>query len=52
MVVSNDLIDFAHLHARPGDGSVNSYAEWIDILKKVKKRLGAKTYTLQFHPVG
>ena len=34
-------IDFAHLHARPGDGSVNSYAEWVAILKLVKKRLGA-----------
>ena len=21
-------LDFAHLHARPGDGSGNSYAEW------------------------
>jgi len=34
-------IDFAHLHARPGDGSVNSYAEWMAALKLVKKRLGA-----------
>ncbi len=34
-------IDFAHLHARPGDGSVNSYDEWVAILKKVKKQLGA-----------
>jgi deoxyribonuclease-4 len=35
-------IDFAHLHARPGDGSANSYAEWMAMLKQVKKRLGAK----------
>jgi deoxyribonuclease-4 len=35
-------IDFAHLHARPGDGSANSYAEWLAMLKLVKKRLGAK----------
>ena len=35
-------IDFAHLHARPGDGSANSYAEWMTMLKLVKKRLGAK----------
>ena len=35
-------IDFAHLHARPGDGSVNSYAEWMTMIKSVKKRLGAK----------
>jgi deoxyribonuclease-4 len=34
-------LDFAHLHARPGDGSVNSYAEWQAMLKLVKKRLGA-----------
>ncbi len=34
-------LDFAHLHARPGDGSVNTYAEWQAILKLIKKRLGA-----------
>jgi deoxyribonuclease-4 len=34
-------LDFAHLHARPGDGSVNSYDEWAALLKLVKKRLGA-----------
>ncbi len=35
-------LDFAHLHARPGDGSGNSYAEWTAMLKLVKKRLGAR----------
>lgn len=35
-------IDFAHLHARPGDGSVNSKAEFEAILKTIKKGLGAK----------
>lgn len=35
-------IDFAHLHARPGDGSANSYAEWVAMLKRIKKRLGAR----------
>jgi deoxyribonuclease-4 len=35
-------LDFAHLHARPGDGSANSYDEWMAMLKTVKKRLGAK----------
>jgi deoxyribonuclease-4 len=35
-------IDFAHLHARTGDGSANSYAEWLAMLKMVKKRLGAR----------
>src|SRR5262249_51540373 len=34
-------IDFAHLHARPGDGTVNTYAEWEALLKQYKKRLGA-----------
>lgn len=35
-------LDFAHLHARHGDGSVNTYAEWDKLLKTVKKRLGAR----------
>ena len=35
-------IDFAHLHARPGDGSVNTYDEWVSILRTVRKSLGAK----------
>jgi deoxyribonuclease-4 len=35
-------IDFAHLHARPGDGSVNTYDEWNALLKKLKKKLGAQ----------
>jgi deoxyribonuclease-4 len=34
-------LDFAHLHARPGDGSVNSYDEWAAMLQLIKKRLGA-----------
>ena len=35
-------LDFAHLHARPGDGSANSYAEWAAMLALIKKRLGAR----------
>ncbi|OGO17237.1 MAG: hypothetical protein A2Z14_01120 [Chloroflexi bacterium RBG_16_48_8] len=35
-------LDFAHLHARAGDGSMNSYAEWIKLLKTYKKELGGK----------
>jgi deoxyribonuclease-4 len=35
-------IDFAHLHARPGDGTINSRLEWTTILKQVKKALGAR----------
>lgn len=34
-------IDFAHLHARTGDGSMNSYAEWADVLNGYAKRLGS-----------
>lgn len=33
-------IDFAHLHARPGDGSVNTYDEWAVILEAYGKALG------------
>lgn len=34
-------IDFAHLHARPGDGSMNSYDEWSRLLEKYGKTLGS-----------
>ena len=34
-------LDFAHLHARPGDGSINSYAEWRELLIKYRETLGA-----------
>jgi deoxyribonuclease-4 len=33
-------LDFAHLHARPGDGSLNTYAEWASLLEAVGKILG------------
>jgi deoxyribonuclease-4 len=33
-------IDFAHLHARGGDGSVNSYSEWMDILSGYAQIVG------------
>jgi deoxyribonuclease-4 len=35
-------IDFAHLHARPGDGSMNTYDEWSTLLKTYQKALGKK----------
>ncbi|MGE5376980.1 MAG: TIM barrel protein [Bacteroidota bacterium] len=35
-------LDFAHLHARPGDGSMNTYEEWSAILKAYQKALGKK----------
>jgi len=35
-------IDFAHLHARPGDGTVNTYAEWAGYFEMYGKTLGDK----------
>ncbi len=33
-------LDFAHLHARPGDGSMNSYEEWRGVLQAYREALG------------
>jgi deoxyribonuclease-4 len=33
-------LDFAHLHARPGDGTVNTYDEWAGYLETYGKALG------------
>ncbi|HJS17454.1 MAG TPA: TIM barrel protein [Anaerolineales bacterium] len=35
-------VDFAHLHARPGDGSMNTHEEWCALLQKYQKVLGKK----------
>jgi len=35
-------LDFAHLHARPGDGTMNTYDEWYALLKTYQKVLGKK----------
>lgn len=35
-------LDFAHLHARPGDGTMNTYDEWSRLLEIYGKQLGAK----------
>ncbi len=35
-------LDFAHLHARPGDGTMNTYDEWSRLLEKYGKELGSK----------
>jgi deoxyribonuclease-4 len=46
-------IDFAHLHARPGDGSVNTYNEFSHILEEYGKTLGEKSLThLHIHLSG
>jgi deoxyribonuclease-4 len=33
-------IDFAHLHARPGDGTMNTYDEWMWVLDAMGQALG------------
>jgi deoxyribonuclease-4 len=48
LAMSNEIdgvqpcLDFAHLHARPGDGSMNTYDEWSKLLEAYKKAGGAK----------
>jgi deoxyribonuclease-4 len=34
-------LDFAHLHARPGDGTMNSYDEWGKVLETYGNALGS-----------
>ena len=34
-------LDFAHLHARGGDGSMNTYSEWAQLLEAYGKTLGS-----------
>jgi deoxyribonuclease IV len=46
-------IDFAHLHARLGDGAMNTYAEWISALERYRKTLGARAlHHLHIHLSG
>lgn len=46
-------IDFAHLHARPGDGSMNTYDEWARLLDAYAAALGAASLeTLHIHMSG
>jgi deoxyribonuclease-4 len=41
------------MHARPGDGSMNTYEEWSRLLENYKKRLGAKSLkSLHIHLSG
>src|SRR5690606_35771174 len=41
-------LDFAHLHARPGDGSMNTYDEWARLLEAYGESLGQGSLT-QLH---
>lgn len=46
-------IDWAHLHARTGNGTFNSYEEFADALTRVRNRLGeAGLHRLHFHMSG
>ena len=46
-------LDFAHLHARPGDGTVNSVDEWSRLLEAYADVLGAQALTsLHIHLSG
>ena len=46
-------IDFAHLHARPGDGSMNTYDEWARMLEAYGNALGdAALKALSIHLSG
>ena len=38
-------LDFAHLHARAGDGTINTYTEWVEILERYEYFLGGKALT-------
>lgn len=41
MEMVQPCMDFAHLHARPGDGSMNTYDEWSRLLERYGKNLGS-----------
>lgn len=46
-------LDFAHLHARPGDGTVNSVKEWSQILEAYQTSLGKEALkSLHIHLSG
>jgi deoxyribonuclease-4 len=46
-------LDFAHLHARAGDGSINTYAEWSERLKMYADALGGEALrSLHIHLSG
>jgi deoxyribonuclease-4 len=46
-------LDFAHLHARPGDGTVNSIKEWSRILEAYQAALGKEALkSLHIHLSG
>lgn len=42
MEMVQPCLDFAHLHARPGDGSMNTYDEWSRLFESYGRDLGSK----------
>jgi deoxyribonuclease-4 len=46
-------LDFAHLFARPGDGSINSYDDWAQVLETYAESLGEDSlHSLHIHLSG
>jgi len=46
-------LDFAHLHARSGDGSINRYEDWMHILEAYEQALGdTSLHALHIHLSG
>ncbi|MGB8252014.1 MAG: TIM barrel protein [Anaerolineaceae bacterium] len=46
-------LDFAHLHARSGDGSINRYEDWMQILQSYAQTLGdSSLHALHIHLSG
>jgi len=46
-------LDFAHIHARAGDGSMNSESEWTEVLKRYAQALGKQSLAqLHIHMSG
>lgn len=46
-------LDFAHLHARAGDGSVNTKGEWLSLLDQYENKLGKDSLShLHIHMSG
>ena len=53
MEMVQPCIDFAHLHARPGDGTMNTYDEWSRLLETYGHALGgAALKNLHIHLSG
>lgn len=59
LTMSNEIpgilpcLDFAHLHARPGDGTMNSRSEWEKLIRDYEKILGRESlHAIHIHLSG